>query len=220
MAATTEATSLFEALEAYPWSTDPDYQSGLRAILGNSTQGPESQAQDLTLRARCFYYARKHDAEVDFDGYVSWRAQQPPSNLSSLEMASPAPFPGPLDGESSAESTPMKGTRDIGVAGRRLSQAISNGSAAAQAQTSEQVQSQAVAAREETSSSETTADQTPSFAEIMELIKSGKPIPGIKDIPDTVLVGQGTEPTKARRQKPWERPRTEQQESLFASQTS
>lgn len=44
-----------------------------------------------------------------------------------------------------------------------------------------------------------------SFQEIMELIREGKPIPGIKEIPETVLVGEGTGASKERRQKPWER---------------
>lgn len=44
-----------------------------------------------------------------------------------------------------------------------------------------------------------------SFAHIVELITTGQPIPGIKEIPSTVLTGQGTEPAKARRKKPWEK---------------
>jgi hypothetical protein len=44
-----------------------------------------------------------------------------------------------------------------------------------------------------------------SFAHIVELITTGQPIPGIKDIPDTVLAGQGTQSEKPRRKKPWEK---------------
>ena len=43
-----------------------------------------------------------------------------------------------------------------------------------------------------------------SFNHIVELITSGAPIPGIKEIPDTILEGQASEPTKLVRQKPWE----------------
>lgn len=43
------------------------------------------------------------------------------------------------------------------------------------------------------------------FAEICEMIAQGKPIPGIKEIPDTVLEGQGTNATATRRKKPWEK---------------
>lgn len=43
-----------------------------------------------------------------------------------------------------------------------------------------------------------------SFAHIVELITTGQPIPGIQDIPDTVLTGHDTASTKPRRRKPWE----------------
>ncbi|KAF2221478.1 hypothetical protein BDZ85DRAFT_17717 [Elsinoe ampelina] len=44
-----------------------------------------------------------------------------------------------------------------------------------------------------------------SFAEICQLIAEGKPIPGIKEIPDTVLEGSATAATKPKRRKPWEK---------------
>ncbi|KAF2156479.1 hypothetical protein K461DRAFT_291393 [Myriangium duriaei CBS 260.36] len=43
------------------------------------------------------------------------------------------------------------------------------------------------------------------FAEICQLIAEGKPIPGIKEIPDTVLEGQTSTSNVARRKKPWEK---------------
>jgi len=46
---------------------------------------------------------------------------------------------------------------------------------------------------------------TPTFDEIVALIQSGQPIPGIRDIPDTVLTGQGSTTTTLARRKPWER---------------
>ncbi|TGO20523.1 hypothetical protein BPAE_0288g00050 [Botrytis paeoniae] len=57
----------------------------------------------------------------------------------------------------------------------------------------------------------TTADEKapppypPSFAEIVALITAGATIPGIRDIPDTVLTDQGTKPVARKRRKPWEK---------------
>lgn len=48
-------------------------------------------------------------------------------------------------------------------------------------------------------------EKTLSYAALVEMIQSGKPIPGIKDIPDTVLEGQGTQPAASQRRKPWEK---------------
>ena len=55
------------------------------------------------------------------------------------------------------------------------------------------------------SASEPAAPYPTSFAQIVELITSGQPIPGIKEIPPTVLEGQGTQASKPRRKKPWEK---------------
>lgn len=49
------------------------------------------------------------------------------------------------------------------------------------------------------------APKPASFAEICDMIAEGKPIPGIKDIPDTILEGQASESQKAERRKPWEK---------------
>ncbi|KFY58789.1 hypothetical protein V496_05954 [Pseudogymnoascus sp. VKM F-4515 (FW-2607)] len=52
------------------------------------------------------------------------------------------------------------------------------------------------------------ADPNPSFptsfADIVALINSGAPIPGIMDIPPTVLADKATQPAASRRKKPWE----------------
>lgn len=42
------------------------------------------------------------------------------------------------------------------------------------------------------------------YQELVELIVSGKPVPGIKQIPDTVLTDQKSISTKQQRPKPWE----------------
>ena len=49
------------------------------------------------------------------------------------------------------------------------------------------------------------APKPASFAEICALIQEGKPIPGIKDVPDTILEGQASESQTEGRKKPWER---------------
>lgn len=44
-----------------------------------------------------------------------------------------------------------------------------------------------------------------SFADIVALINSGAPIPGIMEIPDTVLADKATQPVASKRRKPWEK---------------
>lgn len=49
------------------------------------------------------------------------------------------------------------------------------------------------------------APYPPTFAEIVDLITSGKPIPGIKEIPPTLLTDQASRPSASKRKKPWEK---------------
>lgn len=44
-----------------------------------------------------------------------------------------------------------------------------------------------------------------SFSQIVDLITNGQPIPGIKEVPDTILLGQESRAVTAKRKKPWER---------------
>ncbi|KAJ8610670.1 hypothetical protein MRB53_038449 [Persea americana] len=159
----------FHKIESYPWSSDEEFQSGLSAILGpdHSTSQTTTQSDDLAVRARCFYYARKYDEQVDFDEYKAWRASQPAYALTPLLAA----------------ATPAVSSPSISHTTTHRPEATAD------------VEAQAEPPKA-------------SFAEIMELIESGKPVPGIRTIPDTVLTGQGTEAKQVRRQKPWEQKAT------------
>ena len=141
-------TPLYHQLDSYDWAGDQEFQGGLAAILG-SVQDPQ-QVAHLTLRAKCYYYARKAGTPVDFDGYKHW-VEARGNNGVVNGSAAQAPPPPANDG----------GMGD--------------------------------------------APKPASFAEICDLIAEGKPIPGIKDIPDTILEGQASETQAERRKKPWEK---------------
>ncbi|KAK4550682.1 hypothetical protein LTR36_000261 [Oleoguttula mirabilis] len=150
------STYLFTQLDSYPWDDDQEFQGGLSAILG-SVKDP-AQVEHLTLRAKCYYYARKAGTHVDFDGYKRW-----------VEL----------------------GGQEEGTNGL-----------------SEPGQSELHDELEETGSGDggmVNAPKPASFAEICDMIAEGKPIPGIKDIPETILEGQASESQTSRRKKPWEK---------------
>ena len=60
------------------------------------------------------------------------------------------------------------------------------------------VSSKNMSAREEA------APYPASFNQIVDLITNGQPVPGVRDIPNTILSGQGSEPMRIKRKKPWE----------------
>ncbi|KAF2280381.1 uncharacterized protein EI97DRAFT_439408 [Westerdykella ornata] len=150
------AHDVFEKLETYNWDDDVEFQSGLSAILGNNC--PPEQAAELTLRARCFYYSRKHNVNIDFDAYRAYHnarsSNGAPSGSTSTEESAGGILPTPANANEPPVPYPS------------------------------------------------------SFAHIVELITTGQPIPGIREIPNTVLTGQGSAPAKPKRRKPWEKDET------------
>ncbi|KAG9195001.1 hypothetical protein G6011_00121 [Alternaria panax] len=178
---------IYEALERYNWDDDIEFQAGLQAIIGrNST--PE-QTTELALRARCFYYSRKYNKNIDFNAYKAYRNARnrppptPPTSHNVLassvvdEMLPPSTIP-------NASTTSLS----IGTTGQLPPSTEPAG-----------------ILPPPTTASEPPAPYPTSFAHIVELITSGKPVPGIKEIPPTVLEGQGTQATKPKRKKPWEK---------------
>ncbi|KAI7223833.1 hypothetical protein KC343_g8117 [Hortaea werneckii] len=159
-------TYLFNQLDSYPWDEDQEFQGGLQAILG-SVQDP-AQVEHLTLRAKCYFYARKAGTHVDFDGYKRWveNGHSVPNAGSSLNgnHVSTPQAPAPIDSLEDTEGTQSQSDGGMG-----------------------------------------NAPKPASFAELVDMIAEGKPIPGIKDIPDTILEGQASESQKSERKKPWEK---------------
>ncbi|KAH9867714.1 hypothetical protein IAQ61_008309 [Plenodomus lingam] len=133
------------------------------------------QAAELAVRARCFYYSRKYNTTIDFESYKAYRTAR----------NRPPPTPPTTNGSLAPSILDTLPTPDD------------------------------VPVSTTTTPTTTSTTQTPpadqpapyptSFAHIVDLISTGKPIPGIKQIPPTVLEGQGSQPTKERRRKPWEK---------------
>ena len=174
---------VYESLDGYNWDDDAEFQSGLSAILGNNSS-PE-QASELTLRARCFYYARfvsesppnprpcpfvlifyrKYNVNVDFDAYKAHRHAHGRHALVSRPAtvavaASTTPDTAGILPDAAAPANPAN---------------------------------------------EPPAPYPTSFAHIVELVTTGQPIPGIKEIPSTILTGQASQTTRSQRRKPWEK---------------
>ncbi|KAH7025450.1 hypothetical protein B0J12DRAFT_746219 [Macrophomina phaseolina] len=185
------AESIYAQVDNYPWDTDAEFQSGLGAILGSTAS--QDQAVELALRARCFYYSRKYNAPVDFDAYKAYRATAPspsPVPTTATNGLTPASLPAT---PSPGQTPPLGSTATFPAATNTTAPTSTPAAAAPPPPPSGQQQQQ-----EE-------APYPTSFAHIVELITTGQPIPGIKEIPDTVLEGQGSASTASKRKKPWEK---------------
>ena len=125
---------------------------------------------------------RKYNVPIDFDAYQEWRRQNP----SSISPPSPA-LPDSTNRDGSSTSAPPTTSANSG-------QGPSSG-----------IQSSRPEGPFVSSDSEPSAPYPTSFSQIIELITSGQPIPGIKDVPDTTLEGQASQNTTPNRRKPWEK---------------
>ncbi|KIW29026.1 uncharacterized protein PV07_04875 [Cladophialophora immunda] len=188
-----EAT--YTHLSRYPFSTDPEYQAGLATILGHqdTPATPEElrEKSDLVLQAQCFYFSRKFHITppVTPQAYSAWLQSQPhphphlqlfqPQTQSETSTSAPQPT-----SPSSAPSSPP----------RESSQTVASASASANT----------------TAPAPSEAAQDPpyptSFAAIVDLITRNLPVPGIEEIPPTVLEPGSSKIDKTpRRKKPWEK---------------
>ncbi|CAI7640094.1 unnamed protein product [Penicillium bialowiezense] len=155
-------TQLFERLQSYPFSADPEFANGLAIILGHP-ETPASEAEmtrddDLVLQAKCFFFSRKEQLSpaIDFAAFKSWLAgtAQVPETTETTQAETESSKPIPADAGNGTATEPVYPS---------------------------------------------------SFAHIVELITTGQPIPGIQEIPDTVLTGHDIASEKPRRRKPWEK---------------
>ena len=183
--------------------------------------------RDLHLRARCFYFARKFPEQtgpsgVDFDAYGAWRSRQHADNCAQLELTNPPPSA--PSAPSSLDTTPEKPQAASSITFMEANGHLSPSPSPSRAQHDSTDQSMfepvpswqksTLASASTSSPSQHLAEgdlpsgeELPpalSFQEIKALIEEGKPIPGIKDIPNTVLEGQGSEAQLEKRRKPWE----------------
>lgn len=183
-------------------------QPGLLAILGPppspsqpgnasaaSTTTHTSDPEDLALHARIFYYARRVGVNIDFAAYRAWLAAHP-------EHVPPQILPP----EYRPSSEPALATA---VADLRLDEGADVASAPAASPPHEGPAWQASAPKQDlfvrrggrgqddnpadggvaddgSSTTDNDAQYPHRFAEIMALVQAGKPVPGIREIPDRV----------------------------------
>ncbi|RPB15523.1 hypothetical protein P167DRAFT_603057 [Morchella conica CCBAS932] len=191
----------FEAIQSYDWAADREFQAGLQSIL--STASSPEQVATLTIRAKCFFYSKQSGLPIDYDAFNSWLAQKAPA------AAVPS---------TEAESTSVSAAAAITHPHQRKDSASILGRPSVDT-TNPLVNSENFPASapspslEENDTDSATGTPTPgkpeapyptSFAHIVELITTGQPIPGIREIPNVLNTAPPSEATKPRRLKPWE----------------
>ncbi|EHK48986.1 uncharacterized protein TrAtP1_000436 [Trichoderma atroviride] len=185
----TDQDSIFRAFDAYPWTKDSAFLSGLRAILGapNPSNPQNGSLRDIATHARIFYYAQRIGVQIDFAAYQTWLSQHPEY---------PPPHIVPSEYEQQQSSEPAS---------------ASSASATAWQQAAPKADLYVDRSAQSQASGEGGEPSYPlAFAEMIKLIQEGKPIPGIRQIPNTIERDPTVKPVGSRPvpRKPWEKEAT------------
>ncbi|KAL7902515.1 hypothetical protein HDV63DRAFT_399583 [Trichoderma sp. SZMC 28014] len=182
----TDQDSIFRAFDAYPWTKDSAFLSGLRAILGapNPSNPQNGSLRDIATHARIFYYAQRIGVQIDFAAYQTWLSQHP-------EYPPPHIIPSEYEQQQSSEPS-----------------STSPSSATAWQQAAPKADLYVDRSAQPQPSGEGGEPSYPlAFAEMIKLIQEGKPIPGIRQIPNTIERDPTVKPVGSRPvpRKPWEK---------------
>ncbi|KAL2147864.1 hypothetical protein VTI28DRAFT_3342 [Corynascus sepedonium] len=194
----------FKKFDTYPWARDRSFLQGLMATLGpsliNTTDGFNRQkALSTTLQARIWWYKSRFNTDVDRASYEAYSASNPSSCPDAAILAKLEEIRQRMTGEGGG-----------GVVGSATS---SSSASAGQNIPAWQLNAPKVDLSKKADDGvnhSNTGDGTPypeNFQALIEAVTMGKPIPGIKEIPDTVVRPPGVTPfgkMKAPR-KPWEK---------------
>ncbi|KAK3320817.1 hypothetical protein B0T19DRAFT_403437 [Cercophora scortea] len=191
------AAAVFKKFDAYPWSRDRPFLQGLVAMLGPLPNGPERQtALGICLQARIWWYKSRLNIEIDRSAYEAYLASSssssssadPPSSpdpdlLTKIEeiqrrMGVPAPAPGPPLPAWQLDAPKVDPTK-------KADDLVSHGGDA----------------------SSQDAPYPAHFQAIIDAVTTGKPVPGVREIPNTVVRQPGIFPVGKMQapQKPWEK---------------
>ncbi|OHW99835.1 hypothetical protein CSPAE12_01409 [Colletotrichum incanum] len=225
--AITDEDGMFKAFDTYPWKKDKAFISGLNAILGDpNTENPQGTPSDLAIHARIFYYAQRIGVVIDFARYKDWLVRHPgytPPDIlpeeyklrSTQDTATPSTTAGSSDAASASDVPGLTSKLN------NLSTGKEKEEPAAAALTTESAPSwQAAAPKADLYVERKPPSQADApgqggdepaypigFAQMLDMIQKGVPIPGIRQIPDTVVRDASVKPfgKRAVPKKPWEK---------------
>ena len=200
---------IYTDLRSYPFATDSEYQLGLATIIGHpSTPAtPEEvyEQPELVLQAQCFYFSRKFHIvpEVDVLAYAEW-LDKAVQREGSAQQAAYQEWRRTRGVGSYAEFLQYKG-QEAEPDTRASSNAAAPAAPAPAPTEPRPPQTQSSQFQVTPTTSGPDPPYPTSFAAIVDLITRNQPVPGIEEIPPTVLDPGSSKIDKTpRRKKPWE----------------
>ncbi|KAI9010129.1 hypothetical protein DFJ74DRAFT_685939 [Hyaloraphidium curvatum] len=176
---TSTPTHVFEAFQRYDFSADPGFEAGAAAIRARHPEGRERD--DAVEKAKAWYYNR-FIQPMDYAEFVAWKAAKDrPEGTAESADGIAAAAEGESAGQTDATSSRAEG------AGSEAAAATAGAAPGTQTASSDEPKYPA------------------SFMELCQMLAEGKPIPGIREIPNKINEGTPSEAKEAPRKKPWEK---------------
>ncbi|KAI1644237.1 uncharacterized protein F4817DRAFT_360908 [Daldinia loculata] len=202
--------ALYQAFDSYPWIKDRVFTEQLSNALTNS-QPNDLSLSEIALRTRIQRFEQQTQIKVDGDAYNQWLAQsshQPPSVVSEQAVA--------------VEAMTISNPADRKLAHLLVELGDPLGQLALQQITPDSANVEVPGWQSAAPTAELFIEKDPSsadpdkepypkkFEEIVAFLQTGQPIPGIRQIPDTVIEDPAftTHGRLAAPPKPWEIGRT------------
>ncbi|KAK0740643.1 hypothetical protein B0T18DRAFT_418402 [Schizothecium vesticola] len=195
-ATTAEHDPDFAKFDEYPWARDRAFLQGLTAMLGPLSNSFERQkALGVTLQARIWWYKSKFNVEIDraaYEDYTSSSSSHNPSaggidsalldKIDDIQRRMGATAPGTAAITSNLPAWMVEAPQKVD-----LSEKADDG-----------------AARQAPGGG--SAPYPAHFQVIIEAVTTGKTVPGVRDIPNTVVRQEGILPVGKMQAppKPWE----------------
>ncbi|KAK0634525.1 hypothetical protein B0T17DRAFT_8657 [Bombardia bombarda] len=184
---TTSSIAAFRKFDAYPWARDRPFLQGLIAMLGPITASTDRQkALGITLQARIWWYKSRMDVAIDrsaYERYIEQDASTCPDPMlltksDEIQRRMGATTPRPLPELPSWQLDAPKVDPSKKASDHRVQETGGGG-----------------------------APYPESFQAIIEAVTTGKSVPGVREIPNTVVRQPGISPVGKMQapQKPWEK---------------
>lgn len=178
---------VYSQFGAYDWKSDVEFQAGLKKILeqmpgsSNSSNTPSNQASDQAGNSK------SNNGNSQSDEKVKALTLQAQAFYFKQKFGKTVDLNQYLEYQHNNKKN---------TSSEEHEQILKNG---------QQVQNDQSDQSSQNNQNEQNPPFSTNYAQIVELILAGKPIPGIREIPDTKLgLDSGSKPQAQRRLKPWE----------------
>ncbi|CAK9441004.1 uncharacterized protein LODBEIA_P48730 [Lodderomyces beijingensis] len=164
----------------YDWDQSADFQKYLKEL--GQAEVPSSDTTQLLDQAKSFFFCQETGHILSLDEYEEWKLHNgdkydEKAKIIELDAGADSGAETGANTGASTETGAVESGGDIGTEIEKRSNA-------------QQI--------------EDDAPYSSNYHNLIELIMTGQPVPGVKEIPDTVLKDQGSSSVKPQRSKPWE----------------